>query len=113
LAFRHGCFVYILASRSRILYTGVTNHLERRLLEHKQGVVPGFTKRYRIDRLVHYEVFGHIRDAIAREKQIKAWTRAKRVALIETRNPTWADLSESRLSMAEKQIPRSKERASG
>ena len=113
LAFRHGCFVYIIASRSRILYTGVTNHLERRLLEHKPGAVPGFTQRYRIHRLVHYEVFGHVRDAIAREKQIKAWTRAKRVALIEASNPTWTDLSESGISTAEKQIPRSKERTSG
>jgi putative endonuclease len=111
--FTHACFVYIVASRSRNLYTGVTNDLERRVLEHKQGLVPGLTKRYRTHRLVYYEAFGYIRDAIAREKQIKAWTRAKRLALIETSNPTWIDLSQPLAQLTEKQIPRSRERTSG
>jgi putative endonuclease len=110
--FAHACFVYIIASRSRNLYTGVTGNLERRLLEHKKGLVPGFTERYRIHRLVYYETFGYVRDAIAREK-IKAWTRAKRVSLIKASNPTWSDLSESGFRLPEKQIPRSKERTSG
>jgi putative endonuclease len=104
-------FVYIIASRSHNLYTGVTNNLERRILEHRQGLVPGFTKRYRIHRLVYYETFGGA--AIAREKQIKAWGRKKRIALIEANNPTWADLAESLFCITRKQIPRPKHRASG
>jgi putative endonuclease len=86
--------IYILASRSRNLYTGVTNNLERRLVEHRQGRVPGSTARYRIFRLVHCEQFGDIRDAIAREKEIKARRREKKIWLIERNNPTWADLAE-------------------
>ena len=86
--------VYILASRSRNLYTGVTNNLHRRLVEHREGKVPGFTSRYRIFRLVHYEVFHDIRNALAREKEIKAWRREKKVRLIEKSNPTWRDLAE-------------------
>jgi putative endonuclease len=86
-------FVYILASRSRNLYTGITNHLERRVYQHKKGEIPGFTTRYRIHRLVYFETLGSVNAAIAREKQIKAWTRAKRVALVEKHNPTWDDLA--------------------
>lgn len=86
-------FVYMIASRSRTLYTGVTNNIERRIFEHKQKAVSGFTKKYRIDRLVHFERFGDIRDAFAREKQIKSWRRQKKVALIEAVNPTWEDLA--------------------
>jgi putative endonuclease len=85
--------IYILASASRNLYTGVTNNLQRRLAEHREGLVPGFTSRYRVFRLVHYEVFNDIRVAIAREKEIKAWRREKKVWLIERQNRTWADLS--------------------
>ena len=86
--------VYILASRSRNLYTGVTNHLERRMIEHRQGLVPGFTARYRIFRLVHFEIFRDIRHAIAREKEIKGWRREKKLWLIKRNNPTWTDLAE-------------------
>ena len=86
-------YVYILASRSRTLYTGVTNNLQRRLAEHREGRVPGFTSRYNIFRLVHYEVFSDIRNAIAREKEIKAWRREKKVWLIQRRNPAWQDLA--------------------
>jgi putative endonuclease len=86
--------VYILASRSRNLYTGITNNLERRLVEHRQGLIPGFTSHYRIFRLVHFERFSDIRDAIAREKEIKAWRRQKKIWLIDRNNPTWADLAE-------------------
>ena|SRR6266852_2059588 len=85
--------VYILASRSRVLYTGVTGNLRFRLMQHREGAVPGFTSRYRIHRLVHFEVFRDVRVAIAREKEIKGWRRAKKVALIESRNPTWRDLA--------------------
>ena len=87
-------YVYILASRSRVVYTGVTNDLSRRVHEHRGGLTPGFTSRYRINRLVYFEEFADIRDAIAREKQIKAWTRARRISLVERRNPTWHDLAE-------------------
>jgi len=85
--------VYILASRSRSLYTGVTGDLQRRMLEHRQGLIPGFTSRYRIFRLVHLESFGDIRDAIAREKEIKGWRREKKIRLIEHKNATWEDLA--------------------
>jgi len=83
-----------VASKSRTLYTGVTNNLERRVYEHKHKLMPGFTAKYNITRLVHYEVTNDIRDAIAREKQIKGWLRAKKIALIEAENPNWRDLSE-------------------
>ena len=86
-------YIYLLASRSRVLYTGVTNDLGRRLFEHRQGEKDGFTKKYRIHRLVFFECFRDVRAAIAREKQIKAWRREKKVALIETQDPTWEDLS--------------------
>jgi putative endonuclease len=86
-------WVYILASRSRHVYTGVTNDLQRRLVEHRQGLTPGFTSQYRIFRLVHCEAFGDISDAIAREKEIKAWRREKKIWLIERDNPTWEDLA--------------------
>jgi putative endonuclease len=97
-----GGFVYILASKSGVLYTGVTSHLDRRLVQHRQKIVPGFTERYRVTRLVHYERFGDIRAAIAREKEIKGWLRAKKIALIESTNPAWKDLAED--FFAEKQL---------
>jgi putative endonuclease len=93
LAMRVYC-VYVMASRSRVLYTGVTNDLARRVSEHKQGLTPGFTSRYRITRLVYFEEFADVRAAIAREKQIKAWTRTRRISLIEGHNPCWEDLAE-------------------
>ena len=86
-------YVYILASRSRNLYTGVTNSLRRRVVQHRLGLKPGFTSKYKIFRLVYYEIFGDIRLAIAREKEIKAWRREKRVWLVQKHNPTWADLA--------------------
>jgi putative endonuclease len=86
--------VYILANRSRNLYTGVSNDLERRMGEHREGLVRGFTSRYRIFRLVHYEVFGDIRLAIAREKEIKGWRREKKLWLIHRHNPLWEDSSD-------------------
>ena len=86
-------WVYILASMSRTLYTGVTNDLMRRVQEHKTGEGSQFTKKYRITRLVHSEETNDVRAAIAREKQIKGWDRAKKVALIEASNPRWDDLT--------------------
>jgi len=88
-------YIYIMASRSRVLYTGVTNDLARRVNEHKQGLITGFTSRYRVNRLVHFKEFADIRDAIAREKEIKGWKRSRKTSLIERRNPTWEDLAES------------------
>jgi len=85
-------WVYLLASHNRVLYCGVTNDLRRRLAEHRAGTVPGFTATYRVHRLVYYERFGDVRDAIRREKQIKRWRRDKKVRLIEAHNPTWEDL---------------------
>lgn len=85
--------VYIMASASRVLYIGVTNDLPRRVWEHKQKLVPGFTAKYNVTRLVWCEDYGDICDAIPREKQIKGWLRRKKVALIEERNGTWKDLA--------------------
>jgi putative endonuclease len=86
--------VYILASSSAVLYTGVTNHLGRRVAEHGQKLLSGFSKRYNVTRLVYFEAFGDVRAAIAREKQFKRWRRDKKVALVEKLNPKWRDLSE-------------------
>jgi putative endonuclease len=78
---------------SRTFYTGMTNNLRRRVKEHKLKLVPGFTAKYNITRLVYFETFQYVGNAIEREKQIKAWTRAKRMALVESANPKWNDLS--------------------
>ena len=86
-------YVYIMTNHSRTLYTGMTNDLLRRVAEHKQKLIPGFTARYNVTRLVYYEETPDVRSAIAREKQIKGWVRAKKVALIEAANPQWRDLS--------------------
>jgi putative endonuclease len=86
-------FVYILTNRTRTLYIGVTNDLLRRVYEHRSGDVPGFTRRYKIHRLVYFEQFDDIRQAIAREKEIKGWLRSRKIRLIETLNPGWKDLS--------------------
>ena len=88
-------FVYILTNQfNRVLYTGVTNDLERRLYEHRSGTVPGFTSQYRCHKLVYLEETPSICSAIEREKQIKSWRRAKKVALIDQHNPGWGDLLE-------------------
>jgi putative endonuclease len=84
-------WVYIMSSNSRTLYTGVTNNLEVRVARHRGGLV-GFTAKYRIRRLVFCESTNDVMAAIAREKQIKSWTRAKRIALITSMNPAWDDL---------------------
>jgi len=90
-------YVYILTNKSGTLYTGVTNDLVRRVFEHKNQMVDGFTKRYNLKYLVYYEVTDDVYAAIAREKQIKGWLRAKKLQLIHSMNPTWKDLSEELL----------------
>jgi putative endonuclease len=87
-------YVYLMTNKSRTLYTGVTNNLERRVYEHKHKLFPGFTSKYNITKLVYYEAGDNVSVAIAREKQIKGWLRAKKIALIESMNPEWRDLSE-------------------
>jgi putative endonuclease len=91
---QHHYWVYILASGNRTLYTGMTNDLRRRVTDHKHGRIGGFTKKYKVTRLVYHELYADVRVAIAREKQVKAWTRAKRLALIKSQNPSWRDLSD-------------------
>ena len=86
-------FVYIVASLSGTLYTGVTNNLPRRIFEHKQRTVEGFAKTYGCDRLIHYEAFHDVSKAIEREKEIKGWKRSKKQVLVKTSNPDWKDLS--------------------
>ena len=86
-------FVYIMSNRSKTLYTGVTNSLVRRAYQHKTHATEGFTSRYKLDRLVYFETFTSIRLAIAREKEIKGWTRIKKIELIVSVNPEWADLA--------------------
>ena len=87
-------YVYLLTNQSnKVLYTGVTNHLERRVYEHKHKLLDGFTKKYNCNKLVWYEVTESIESAIVREKQIKAGSRAKKIQLVEAINPQWKDLS--------------------
>jgi putative endonuclease len=87
-------YVYMMTNRSRVvLYTGITNSQMRRVWQHQNGEIEGFTKTYKVNRLVYYERFNDPRDAIAREKEIKGWRRAKKNALVEAMNPNWADLS--------------------
>ena len=87
-------YVYILTTKNnKMLYIGVTNDLQRRLYEHKNKMLDGFSKKYNINKLVYYEEFHDINEAIAREKQLKGWKRFKKNALVETDNPSWAELS--------------------
>ena len=89
-----GYFVYMMTNRwHTVLYTGITNSLQSRTWQHKTHAVPGFTKKYNCDRLVYFELYNEVDQAIAREKQIKGWSRAKKDALIATKNPTWEDLA--------------------
>ncbi|HEY6970351.1 MAG TPA: GIY-YIG nuclease family protein [Candidatus Angelobacter sp.] len=94
MAFSRQFYVYILASKSRRIYVGMTNSLFARVSQHRRGEVE-YTSRYRINRLVYYEVFKYVNNCIARETQLKAWSRAKKVALIQRMNPTWEDLAEN------------------
>ncbi len=87
-------YVYIMASKSRTLYTGVTDDLVQRIFEHKNKLIEGFTKKYNATNLVYYDVTDDVQAALHREKQVKGWLRKKKVALIETINPKWKDLSD-------------------
>jgi putative endonuclease len=89
-----GCryWIYILASKSGTLYIGVTNNLERRIWEHKQKMIIGFSQKYGCDKLVYFEEYRGIDEAIAREKQLKRWNRGKKIRLIRSNNPHWLDL---------------------
>jgi len=88
-------YVYILTNRKQgVLYTGVTNNLERRMYEHKNKLIPGFASKYNLKKLVYFEETIDVNAAITREKQIKGWLRKKKVALIESMNPDWKDLTE-------------------
>jgi putative endonuclease len=90
----HSYWVYIVASMRKTLYIGVTNDLHRRIHQHKTGSVPGFTSKYRVNRLVHFEAFADVNAARAREKQLKGWLRRRKIELIETENPEWEDLAD-------------------
>jgi putative endonuclease len=87
-------YVYIMTNNSGTLYTGVTDNLIRRVYEHKNKLVEGFTEKYNITKLAHYETTADVQAAIHREKQIKGWLRRKKIALIQAANPEWQDLSE-------------------
>ena len=86
-------YVYIMTSPSGTLYTGMTSNLVRRVYEHKQRLVDGFTKKYNVTRLAYYEQTSDVQTALAREKEIKKWRRSKKIALIKSINPKWQDLS--------------------
>jgi putative endonuclease len=88
----HNYYVYILSSTNGVLYVEMTNDLVRRVSQHKQRAIAGFSKRYNVDRLVYFEHTHQVDAAIAREKQIKGWVREKKAALVESRNPQWVDL---------------------
>jgi Predicted endonuclease containing a URI domain len=87
-------YVYIMTNESKTLYIGVTNNLNHRVYQHKQKLIPGFTSKYKINKLVYYETTGDINSAIAREKQLKRWLRSKKIVLIQSMNPEWLDLSQ-------------------
>ncbi len=95
LIFMKHYHVYILSNwNNKVLYVGVTNDLLRRTMEHKLKMADGFTKKYNLNKLVYFEKFSYIKDAIAAEKKIKGWLRVKKIRLIESKNPKWEDLSE-------------------
>jgi putative endonuclease len=87
-------YVYIMTNKSKTLYVGATNNLQRRVYEHKNKMIQGFTSKYNITKVVYFEVFNDIESAIRREKQIKGWLRKKKIELIESMNPEWNDLGE-------------------
>jgi putative endonuclease len=91
----HHYYVYLIASRSRVLYCGVTNNLRRRVEQHRDGSIDGFSADYKCTRLVWFERFRYIDKALTREKQIKRWRREKKVMLVKQTNPTWLDLVET------------------
>jgi putative endonuclease len=101
-AMQKSYFVYIMSNTTRMLYTGVTNDVEMRAFQHKSKRIPGFTQKYNLHKLVYFERFADVREAIRREKQIKGWLRSKKVALIESVNPLWLDLAEDHFNSSRK-----------
>lgn len=91
----HNYFVYMLTNNSGMLYIGVTNNLERRIYEHKQKLIPGFSEKYKFNKLIYFEQSGDINACIAREKQLKGWRRSKKLSLILQLNPKLKDLDPS------------------
>jgi putative endonuclease len=92
---RQQYYIYMMTNKNNtVIYTGITNDLKRRIYEHKEKLVEGFTRKYNITKLLYYEIFMSVEDAILREKQIKAGSRAKKIALINSMNPNWKDLYE-------------------
>jgi len=85
-------FVYILTNNSKALYVGVTSNLKNRIWQHKNKIIKGFTEKYNIDKIIYFEQTGNVYSAIQREKQLKGWTRKKKIALFEKENPDWRDL---------------------
>ncbi len=85
-------YVYIITNNSKTLYIGITNDLKRRIFEHKNGLIPGFSKKYKLKKLVYFEESTDVNAAIAREKQLKGWLRNKKIELIKIMNPNWTDL---------------------
>ena len=93
-------YVYVMTNKGHsTLYTGVTNGLTRRVFQHREKSIPGFTSRYNLDHLVYFETLADVREAIAREKQIKGWSRRKKEELIVTKNPRWNDLAVTDLGL--------------
>jgi putative endonuclease len=92
-------WVYILSNRSHILYIGLTNNLRKRMFQHRKQTPGTFAARYKITRLVYFEHYQYIHNAIAREKELKHWTRAQKIALIESTNPTWEELMPDELDI--------------
>lgn len=89
-------YVYILTNwNNKVMYVGVTNDIERRIYEHKNKLIEGFTKKYNVEKLVYFEITSSIEAAIEREKQLKGWKRSRKNELVEANNPSWTDLSES------------------
>ncbi len=104
-------YTYVMTNKGHsTLYTGMTNSLVRRVSQHRRGEISGFSKLYNTNRLVYYEQFNDVRDAIAREKQIKGWSRKKKEELIRTKNPTWTDLAVTVLGLEEAPSTRWEER---
>jgi putative endonuclease len=86
-------YVYVMSNRTHVLYIGFTNDLARRVAEHQEGLIAGFTQQYHLNRLVYFESYEDVSEGIAREKQLKGWRRAKKIKQIEALNPKWSDLS--------------------
>jgi putative endonuclease len=93
--FNYQFWVYILTSRTGTLYIGITGYFDRRIQQHKMDCIKGFTKKYKVHRLVYYETYDHVETAIRREKQLKGWRRQKKISLIEKMNPRWQDMAEN------------------